>query len=74
MRYGKFRKYTHDEDGNLEYVYSLRYSEFIALNTAVIQRQQEKINSLESRMAAIEEMLGIQNQHEEEITYQNYVE
>jgi len=38
---------VYDEDGNLEYNYSLRYTEFIALNTAVIQRQQRQIDKQE---------------------------
>ena len=36
------------------YVYSLRYEEFIALNTAVIQSQQQRIRMLEERMEKLE--------------------
>ena len=43
-----------DSDGNPVYIYSLRYEEFIALNTAVIQRQQEIISGLEQRVEALE--------------------
>lgn len=44
-----------DEDGNPEYHYALRYSEFIALNTHMIQCQQRKIEELEARIKALEE-------------------
>lgn len=37
-------------------IYSLRYEEFIALNTALIQRQQQQINSLEIRMDKLEKL------------------
>lgn len=36
-----------DSDGNPIYIYSLRYEEFIALNTAMIQLLQKKIAELE---------------------------
>lgn len=56
-----------DKDGNPEYLYSLRYSEFIALNTRVIQENRKKITALEEenaklkeRLAKIEAMLGIE--------------
>lgn len=55
----------YDSEGNPEYIYSLRYEEFIALNTKMIQLQQSKINSqeqkikeLEERLQKIEERLG----------------
>lgn len=35
-----------DENGNPEYIYSLRYEEFIALNTAMIQRHEARIRTL----------------------------
>lgn len=37
-----------DENGNPIWIYSLRYSEFIALNTAMIQRNSKRINELTS--------------------------
>ena len=37
-----------DENGNPIWIYSLRYSEFIALNTAMIQRNSKKIDGLTS--------------------------
>ena len=33
-----------------EYIYSLRYDEFIALNTAMIQRLAVRVAALESKM------------------------
>lgn len=48
-----------DENGNVKYFYSLRYEEFIALNTAVIQRQQLRINGIEDRVSRIEERIGL---------------
>ena len=49
-----------DEDGNPEYVYSLRYSEFIALNSKVIQLNREKIaqqqQELDTLKAEVEEL------------------
>lgn len=56
-----------DKDGNPEYLYSLRYSEFIALNTRMIQENRKKITALKEenaklkeRLAKIEAMLGIE--------------
>ena len=56
-----------DENGNPVYIYSLRYSEFIALNTRMIQENRKKITELEEenaklkeRLAKIEAMLGIE--------------
>ena len=55
-----------DKDGNPEYLYSLRYSEFIALNTRMIQENRKEITALKEenaklkeRLAKIEAMLGI---------------
>ena len=45
-----------DENGNKEYVYSLRYNEFIALNTHMIQKAHKKI---EEQSKEIEEMKNI---------------
>ena len=45
-----------DEDGKEQYIYSLRYSEFIALNTHMIQKAYEKI---EEQSKEIEEMKNI---------------
>ncbi len=44
-----------DGEGNPVYIYSLRYEEFIALNTAVIQRQQQMITDLERRLEILEQ-------------------
>lgn len=53
-----------DENGEPVKMYSLRYTEFIALNTHMIQKQQEKINAqqqeidaLKKELAEIKEML-----------------
>ena len=35
-----------DENGNPTYVYSLRYEEFIALNTFAIQKLYDEINDI----------------------------
>lgn len=45
-----------DENGNKEYVYSLRYNEFIALNTHMIQKAHKKI---EEQSKEIEEMKNV---------------
>ena len=49
-----------DENGNPIVLYSLRYTEFIALNTRMIQKQQNKINDLESRLAKLEALLNVE--------------
>lgn len=46
-----------DDDGNPVYEYSLRYEEFIALNTMMIQSQQDRISEMEDRIEKIEEEL-----------------
>ena len=46
-----------DENGNPEYVYSLRYSEFIALNTHMIQKLQAENSELKIKMAELEQRL-----------------
>lgn len=47
----------YDENGQPVYIYSLRYEEFIALNTKMIQLQQSKINSQEQKIKKLEEQL-----------------
>ena len=37
-----------DDDGNKQYIYSLRYEEFIALNTHMTQKAHKKINEQQS--------------------------
>ena len=39
-----------DENGNIQYEYSLRYQEFISLNTYMIQKLYNKIESLENEI------------------------
>ncbi len=48
-----FAGFCRDKVGE-DYVYSLRYEEFIALNTAVIQGLQTKISNLEQRLEKLE--------------------
>lgn len=43
-------EYVYDENGEHEYKYSLRYSEFIALNTHMIQKQQKIIEIQQSEI------------------------
>lgn len=46
-----------DEDGNSIYIYSLRYEEFIALNTMMIQKLYTQNLNLEKRLNRIEQLL-----------------
>lgn len=46
-----------DKDGNQEYVYSLRYTEFIALNTHMIQKVQAENEKLKERIDSLESMI-----------------
>jgi len=46
-----------DDDGNPEYIYSLRYEEFIALNTMMIQKIYRKNLDIEKRLNLIEQSL-----------------
>lgn len=41
--------YTEDEPVEGEYIYSLRYEEFIALNTLMIQKLMERVDALEAK-------------------------
>lgn len=47
-----------DENGNQEYVYSLRYNEFIALNTHMIQKLQSENKELKERVDSLENKLN----------------
>lgn len=46
-----------DDEGNPVYIYSLRYEEFIALNTMMIQELYRKNESLESRISILEDKI-----------------
>lgn len=46
-----------DEDGNPAYIYSLRYEEFIALNTMMIQKLYTQNINFEERLSKIEQVL-----------------
>ncbi|MBD5136043.1 MAG: tail fiber domain-containing protein [Lachnospiraceae bacterium] len=44
-----------DEDGNPVYIYSLRYEEFIPLNTHMLQKCINKINDLENKIMHLQD-------------------
>lgn len=46
-----------DENGNVQYIYSLRYGEFIAMNTYMIQDTMNKIDKLEQENGQLMERL-----------------
>lgn len=46
-----------DENGNPEYIYSLRYEEFIALNTAMIQKLWQRVDDIEKENAEMREQI-----------------
>jgi len=43
-----------DENGNIQYVYSLRYEEFIGLVVHVLQDSVNRLNSIEERLSKLE--------------------
>lgn len=47
-----------DENGNLQYTYSLRYEEFIALNTNQIQKLKIRVNLLEEENRELKETIN----------------
>lgn len=47
-----------DEEGNTYYVYSLRYSEFIALNTKMIQLNRSEIAELRTEIDELKKMIS----------------
>lgn len=49
--------WTDEETGEEKDRYGLAYEEFIALNTYMIQKQRDKIESLEERIAQLEELV-----------------
>lgn len=49
---------VYDENGNPEYNYALRYSEFIALNTKMIQMTREENKALKEKITTLEEKLS----------------
>ncbi|CBL14280.1 hypothetical protein RO1_40910 [Roseburia intestinalis XB6B4] len=46
-----------DENGNPEYIYSLRYEEFIALNTYTIQKLWNRVETLEKENAELKDQI-----------------
>lgn len=51
-----------DENGNPEYIYSLRYEEFIALNTYVIQELWNRVEILEKENAEMRDQIKAMQQ------------
>ena len=47
-----------DENGNPIYIYSLRYSEFIALNTMMIQKSKNRIDELQRKYELLENKIN----------------
>lgn len=47
-----------DENGNKQYIYSLRYEEFIALNTHMIQKNYKYIQELENKVKILEDKIN----------------
>ena len=48
----------YNEPQQLDELYSLRYEEFIALNTHMIQKLYKRIESLETQVSELKERLG----------------
>lgn len=46
---------VYDADGNPEYIYSLRYDEFIAIVTRMVQIHDDRLNDIEKRLVLLEE-------------------
>lgn len=46
--------YAEDGETITDYAYALRYSEFISIITLAIQKQEERLNSLEERLSRLE--------------------
>ena len=47
-----------DEDGKKQYIYSLRYSEFIALNTHMIQKLYKENEEMKTEIASLKESVS----------------
>lgn len=47
-----------DENGNPVYIYSLRYSEFIALNSKMIQLNRERVKSLQNEVDELKRLVN----------------
>lgn len=48
-----------DEDGNEQYIYSLRYEEFIAIITYVVQDNVNRLDALETAVAELKATVGV---------------
>ena len=47
-----------DENGKEQYIYSLRYSEFIALNTHMIQKLYKENEEMKTEIASLKESVS----------------
>ena len=54
-----------DENGDIVYDYSLRYSEFIALNTYMIQKLQAENIELKAELQELKEMITASSNNKE---------
>ena len=57
--YGDMYSYAQDNQYEIvDYIYSLRYEEFIALITKKVQDQEKEIDDLKNRISALEELIN----------------
>ena len=57
--YGDLYSYAQDNQYEIvDYIYSLRYEEFIALITKKVQDQEKEIDDLKNRISALEELIN----------------
>ena len=61
-----------DEDGKEQYIYSLRYSEFIALNTHMIQKLHKENEEMKTEIAFLKETVSFLMQEIESLKGQVY--
>ena len=52
------KRIVYDDEGNIKYDYSLRYSEFIALNTHMIQKLYKENETLKQRIEILEKAMS----------------
>ena len=53
----EFAGFCKDKTQDGDYIYSLRYDEFVSLNTHMIQKLQSRVDQLESRIERLESLL-----------------
>ena len=57
--FGDMYSYAQDDQYEIvDYIYSLRYEEFIALITKKVQDQEKEIDDLKNRISALEELIN----------------